>query len=66
MIQVDEALGKLKTLSPERSRHVLALIEDLAALQALEDKQDLEDAQAALAESGEDVPLEHLRDELGV
>ena len=66
MIAVEEALGKLRSLSPDRSQHVLALIEDLAELQALEDKRDAEDARAALAEPGEDTPLEQLAKELGV
>ena len=66
MIAVEEAVGKLRGLAPERSQHVLALIEDLAALQALEDKQDLQDARAALAEPGEDIPLAQLAKELGV
>ena len=65
MIAVEEVLDKLRSLSPDRSQHVLALIEDLAELQALENKQDVEDARAALAEPGEDVPLEQLAKELG-
>ena len=67
MIAVEEALGKLRTLSPDRSQHVLALIEDLAELQqALEDKRDVQDARAALAEPGEDMPLEQVAKELGM
>jgi hypothetical protein len=66
MIAVEEALGKLRSLSPDRSRHVLALIEDLAELQALEDKRDVEAARAALSEPGEDIPLEQLAKELGI
>ena len=66
MIAVEDAVGKLRSLSPDRSQRVLAMIEDLAELQALEDKQDLEDARAALAEPGEDIPLEQLAKELGV
>lgn len=66
MIAVEEAVGRLRSLSPERSERVLALIEDLADLQALEDKQDVEDARTALAEPGEDIPLEALAKELGV
>ena len=66
MIAVEEALGKLRSLSPDRSRHVLSLIEDLAELQALEDKRDAEDARAALSETGEDIPLEQLAKELGI
>ena len=47
MIAVEEAVGKLRSLSPDRSQRVLALIEDLAELQALEDKQDIEDARTS-------------------
>jgi hypothetical protein len=66
VIAVEDALVKLRSLSPDRSRHVLALIEDLAELQALEDKQDIEDARAALAEPGDDIHLEQLAKELGI
>jgi hypothetical protein len=66
MIAVDEALAKLRSLSADRSQRVLAMIEDLAELQALEDKRDVEDARVALAEPGEDIPLEHLAKELGI
>jgi hypothetical protein len=66
MIAVEEALAKLRSLSPDRSQHVLALIEDLAELQVLEDRQDVQDARAALAEPGEDLPLEHVAKEMGI
>ena len=66
MIAVEETVSKLQGLSPARAERVAALIEDLAELQALEDKQDLEDARAALAEPGENIPLERLASELGV
>ena len=66
MIAVEEALGKLRSLSPDRTQHVLALIEDLAELQALEDRQDVQDARAALAEPGEDIPLDQVASELGI
>jgi hypothetical protein len=63
---VEEVITKLKTLSPQRTRHVLALIQDLADLQAIEDRRDLDDARASLAEPGEDIPLEQIAKELGV
>lgn len=66
MIAVEETVSKLRGLSPERAERVTALIEDLAELQALEDKQDLEDARAAQVEPGENIPLEQLAQELGV
>jgi hypothetical protein len=65
MMAVEEAVAKLRSLSADRSQRVLAMIEDLAELQALEDKRDVEDARAALAEPGEDIPLEQLAKELG-
>lgn len=66
MIAVEEAVGKLRNLSPERTQRVLALIEDLADLQAIEDKQDVEDARASLAEPGDNISLEQLARDLGV
>jgi len=38
----------------------------LAAIEALEDAEDLAAAEAALAEGGEPIPLEDLRAELGI
>jgi hypothetical protein len=66
MIAVDEALVKLRSLSVDRSQRVLAMIEDLAELQAIEDKRDVEDARASLAEPGEDIPLEQFAKEQGI
>jgi hypothetical protein len=66
MIAVEEALVKLRSLSADRSQRVLAMIEDLAELQAFEDKRDVEDARAALAEPGEDIPLEQFAKEQGI
>jgi hypothetical protein len=65
MIAVEEALVKLRSLSADRSQRVLAMIEDLAELQALEDKRDVEDARASLAEPGEDIPLEQFANQPG-
>ncbi|MBI5387754.1 MAG: hypothetical protein HZA90_24090 [Verrucomicrobia bacterium] len=64
MIAVEAIISKLQSLSPERAERVVSLIDDLAELQALEDKQDLEDARAALAEPGEDVSWAELRGKL--
>jgi hypothetical protein len=66
MIAAEEARVKLRSLSADRGQRVLAMIEDLAELQALEDKREVEDARAALAEPGEDIPLEQLAKELGI
>jgi prevent-host-death family protein len=41
-------------------------VEDLAALEALEDQRDIEAADAALAESDERIPYEKVRRELGL
>jgi hypothetical protein len=45
-----EAVIKLQKLSEERASKVLALINDLAELEVLEDADDLKDAREALAE----------------
>ena len=66
MSAVEDAVAKLCNLSPDRTQRVLALIEDLAALQAIEDKQDVEDARQSLAEPGENISLEQLARDLGV
>jgi prevent-host-death family protein len=41
-------------------------IKDLAALEAMEDRRDIEAADAALAESDERIPYEKIRRELGL
>jgi prevent-host-death family protein len=41
-------------------------VEDLAALEAMEDQHDIEAARAALAESDERIPYEKVRRELGL
>jgi prevent-host-death family protein len=41
-------------------------IEDLAALEAMEDRHDIEAAKAALEESKERIPYEKVRRELGL
>jgi hypothetical protein len=64
MSAVEDAAAKLRSLSPDRAQRVLALIEDLAALQAIEDRQDVEDARQALAEPGENITLEQLARDL--
>jgi len=49
-------------------KNVVAIvsIEDLAALEAMEDHRDVEAARAALAESDERIPYEKIRRELGL
>ena len=66
---VSEALAKMQTLSEERAARVLALIEDLADLEAREDAEDLAAANEALAEyrkTGEAVPLDELEKQIGL
>ena len=49
-IETAKAIAKLESLSEDRAKKVLSLIEDLAELEALEDAEDLKDACEALAE----------------
>jgi prevent-host-death family protein len=51
-----------------RGKTVAAIVpaEDLAALEALEDRLDIEAARKALAESNERIPYEKVRKELGL
>jgi prevent-host-death family protein len=51
-----------------RGKTVAAIVpaEDLAALEALEDRLDIEAAKKALAESDERIPFEKVRKELGL
>ncbi|MCX5674462.1 MAG: type II toxin-antitoxin system Phd/YefM family antitoxin [Planctomycetota bacterium] len=51
-----------------RGKTVAAIVpaEDLAALEALEDRLDIEAAKKALAESNERIPYEKVRKELGL
>lgn len=49
-------------------KDVVAIVslEDLALLEAIEDRRDIEAADAALAESNERIPYEKVRRELGL
>jgi len=66
MIAVEEVITKLQGLSLERAEKVVSLIDDLAALEALEEKVDVEDARAVLANPGECVTLNELEQRLGL
>ena len=66
MSSIAEAVVKLENLSPERAGKVVALIEDLAALEALENAADLKAARAALAEPGECISVDELEKRLGL
>ncbi|HEY8021542.1 MAG TPA: type II toxin-antitoxin system Phd/YefM family antitoxin [Thermoanaerobaculia bacterium] len=63
------ASGKERVVLTRRGKDLVAIIplEDLARLQALEDKQDLRDARAALREIKKHgtIPLDQLRRDLG-
>jgi antitoxin Phd len=66
------AYGKERTIISRRGKDLAAVIpmEDLRLLERLAreemDRRDLEDARAALAEPGENIPLEQVRKELGL
>jgi prevent-host-death family protein len=62
------ARGKERIVVTSRGKKVAAVvpIEDLKALEALDDRQDVEDAKKALAEPGPSITLEELKRELGI
>jgi antitoxin Phd len=66
------AYGKERTVVSRRGKDLAAVIpmEDLRLLERLArdemDRQDLEDARAALAEPGENIPLDAVKKELGL
>jgi hypothetical protein len=61
MVAVEDACAKLASLSEERARRVIELIDDLAQLEAIENAQDLADAKAAIAEGEQPVPWEEAK-----
>jgi len=61
MVAVPEALAKMQTLSDERAALVVALIEDLADLEAREDAEDLAAAREALADGEAPIPWEEVK-----
>lgn len=64
MVALNEAYEKLASLSEERAKHVVSLIEDLAELEARENAEDLAAARAALANPGEIISLDELEKRL--
>ena len=62
------AYGKERILLRRRGKDVAALVsvEDLALLEELEDRSDVEAAREALAESKDRIPYEQARGELGL
>ena len=69
MIAVADAVAKMQTLSEERATRVVALIEDLAELEARENAEDLAAARESLAEyqkTGEAITLDELDKRLGL
>lgn len=66
------AYGKERTIVSRRGKDLAAVIpiEDLRLLERLArdemKRQDLEDARAALAEPGENIPLESVQKDLGL
>jgi hypothetical protein len=61
MIVFADAFSKLQTLSEERAARVLALIEDLADLEAREDEEHLAAAREALADGQAPIPWEEAK-----
>ena len=67
MISLNEACEKLASLSEERVKHVVSLIEDLAELESREQTEDIAAAHEALAriEAGEKTyPWEEVKQRL--
>jgi len=66
------AYGKQRTVVSRRGKDLAAVVpmDDLALLEALAgdevDRRDIEDARAALAERGKNIPLETVKKELGL
>lgn len=66
------AYGKERTIVSRRGKDLAAVIpiEDLHLLERLArdemDRQDLEDARAALSEPGENIPIEAVKKDLGL
>ena len=61
MIAVADAVSMLQALSEERAARVVSLIEDLAALEAREDAEDLAAAREALADGEAPVPWDEAK-----
>jgi hypothetical protein len=61
MIEVSDAIAKMQTLSEERAARVVSLIEDLADLEARENKEDLAAAREALADGETPIPWEDVK-----
>ena len=64
MVALNDAYTKLGTLSEERARRVVELIDDLAELEAREAAEDLAAAKAALADGEQPVPWEQVKAKL--
>ena len=66
---INRVVYKQERIVVRRSgKDVVAIVpvEDLAALEALEDQRDIQAAKAALAESNERIPYKRVRRELGL
>ena len=64
MVALNDAYAKLGTLSEERARRVVELIDALAELEAREAAEDLAAAKAALADGEQPVPWEQVKAKL--
>ncbi len=60
--------GKERIILTRRGKPIAAVvpIEDVEALEEIEDRIDLEEARKVLAEGGPTIPLENLKRELGI
>lgn len=56
MVAINDAYAKLASLSDDRARRVVELIDDLAELEAIENAQDAAAAREALADGETPVP----------
>lgn len=63
-VELTDAIAKLETLSDARARRVMSLIEDLTALEALENAADLKAARDALEESDKPLPWAQVKAKL--
>ena len=61
MVALNDSYAKLASLSEERARRVVELIDDLAELEAIENAQDLAAARESLADGEQPVPWEEAK-----